>query len=155
MTMTMKRAWTTEEVHRLIQLREQGWATDLIAEEMQRTCWSIQLKLYRLGFRSGRTWRAWTIKEIRLAVQLRQEGHRDVEIAERLGRTRSSIMTQFSRQGVPFITERLRQYIRWLTGPHTVQEVADAMGVKRHAVWKVKKRLRDAGFEVVEATPEK
>ncbi len=101
--------------------------------------------------RKRKTWRAWTFAEIERLEQLTLDGHNVPEIAELMGRSRESIRDRIAYDGLSYVGVRAR-WIKLLSRPHKIADVAEAMGVSKHAVTQAKWNLRKMGLEVCAAT---
>jgi hypothetical protein len=124
------------------------------------SCGRTRLRLYGLGLCSCcskkpdrprvKSWRAWTRKEIERLSQLLYEGKSMVEIAQILSRSYASVKNRVVQEGFDSCRS-YRRRLQWLDAfarPHTLQQVADQMGLTVWAVKRAKQQLRNAGYKV-------
>lgn len=126
--------------------------------------------------RAAKTWRGWTRKEELRLEALRAEGATARAIARELGRSEASVKNRLGQLSLPRprlgpsadprmpgavepIHPRLTalgvrkgggwsRYLPHVLKPHTVGQVAAALGVTKFAVHSAKRALEEAGFPV-------
>ncbi|WGE29436.1 DNA-binding protein [Edwardsiella tarda] len=77
----MKNLWSTEEVHQLENMLNEGKSTTKIAAVLGRSASSVRQKKYHLGLRTARNYDRW---DIDMAKALHAEGLTMRDIAEKL-----------------------------------------------------------------------
>lgn len=93
--------------------------------------------------RNPKTWRAWTRKEEARLADLRARGFTIARCAEELGRPAASVRCRLQVIEAPKHNHRQTEYMHALTRPGlTNRQVAELLGVKRHTVIVMKKRIR-------------
>lgn len=134
------KAWTTDELHELRMLAEEGLGLDEVAERLGRTTESVRAQAYRKGIDMERATRPWTCSDITSLVDMFWRGVTYADIGRRLGRSRYSVVSKARSLGL-----RRRPSHRW-TGEEDARllrmrsegvprkECAVAIGVSRHAV---------------------
>jgi len=101
--------------------------------------------------RRAKTWKAWTQKEEDRLETLLLEGTTRAQIATALGRTQAAVNVRAWELGLRKASTRLARWVRLLTVPHTVAEVAQLLGVKPDTVVQITWRLRQEGHDIPRA----
>jgi hypothetical protein len=145
-----QRRWTEQENAQLAAMLKEGATLVECAARLGRSYYSVQSHQFWAGMQT-KFYKTWCDDERLKLEAWCMEGVPIAEMASRLGRTYGSVHLQLFRMGLRRPAVKMMRYAQLFRCQHTLQGVADAMGVKLGTAKAMKHRLKKAGHTVAPA----
>jgi DNA-binding NarL/FixJ family response regulator len=123
-----RKAWSNEEINRLIELHGQDVRWAEIAKHLERTEHAVEAKAQRLGLRYRKKSRpsqsdGWTDEEVRILKREWHKGSTSEQIAKMLGRTPGGVRSKRIRYNLP------KRLIRYELKPEIQEKYDDGYSI--------------------------